>query len=80
MNIQTMLYGYRARANEDELNIMRKVCQAIKAVTEGHDAFVPLYDQADDEIRSIDIDIEGLRREQKWAEQNAKHKEDRPNA
>lgn len=80
MNIQTMLYGYRARASEDELNIMRKVCQAIKAATEGHDAFVPLYDQADDEIRSIDIDIEGLRREQKWAEQNAKYREDRPNA
>lgn len=80
MNIQTMLYGYRARASEDELNIMRKVCQSIKAATEGHDAFVTLYDQADDEIRSIDIDIEGLRREQKWAEQNAKHREDRPNA
>lgn len=80
MNIQTMLYGYRARASEDDLNEIRVVCEELLTIALSHSAFQPMANELEDEIESIDIDIEGLRREDRYAEQNAKYREDRPNA
>lgn len=80
MNISTMLLGHMARADEDKLNELRQVCRGIMSAVEGHDEFVLLYDEAEEQVRAIDCLIDDLRRENKWAEENAKYREDRPNA
>jgi hypothetical protein len=80
MNISTMLLGHMARADEDKLNDMRQVCQKIMVVTEGHDEFVLLYDEAEEQVRAIDYLIEDIRREERYAEETARYREDRPNA
>ena len=81
MNIQTMLLGHMARADEYKLNDMRQVCQKIMAVTEGYDEFVLLYDEAEEQVRAIDLLIDDLRREDAIAERNYELglKNDRPN-
>lgn len=75
-------HGYRARAamDEDDLNVMRDICGKCIVDIGGHPAFQRLLEMFEDEIKSIDTDIEGLRREDRYAEQNAKYREDRPNA
>lgn len=57
-----------------------QVCQKIMVVTEGCDEFVLLYDEAEEQVRAIDCLIDDLRREERYAEENAKYREDRPNA
>lgn len=81
MNISTMLLGHMARADEDKLNDMRQVCQKIMVVTEGYDEFVLLYDEAEEQVRAIDLLIDDLRREDAIAERNYELglKNDRPN-
>jgi hypothetical protein len=80
MKIQEMLYGWQARASEDELNQMRLKLTMMMLAAEGCDALNLIYDDLKDTISSIDTDIEGMRREERYAEQNAKYREDRPNA
>ncbi len=80
MNISTMLLGHMARADEDRLNRFRRVCHNIMDAVDGHDEFVLLYDEAEEQVRAIDCLIDDLRREERYAEENAKYREDRPNA
>lgn len=80
MKIQEMLYGWQARADEEEMNQMRLRLTMMMLAAEGCDALNLIYDDLKDTISSIDSDIEGLRREERYAEQNAKYREDRPNA
>ncbi len=80
MNIESMLLGHKARADEDKLNDMRQVCMKIMAVTEGYDEWFPLYNEAEEQIESIDIYIKWLRKEELILEENLKYREDRPNA
>lgn len=80
MNISTMLLGHMARADEDRLNRFRRVCRNIMDAVEGHDEFVLLYDEAQEQVRAIDCLIDDLRREDAIAESNARYREDRPNA
>ncbi len=80
MNISTMLLGHMARADEDKLNRLRKGCRALMASIEDYDEFVLLYDEAQEQVRAIDCLIDDIRREDAIAEQNAKYREDRPNA
>lgn len=80
MNIETMLLGHKARADEDRLNELRQDCVGIMALLEGKDAWALFYDEAKAQVEDIDGLIEGLRREDRYAEQNAKYREGRPNA
>ena len=75
-------YGYRAKAaiDEDDLNTMREICCNCLTQIGHHPAFQRLSEMFNDEIDSIDTDIEGLRREKQYTEENAKYREDRPNA
>jgi len=80
MNIESMLLGHKARADEDKLNDIRQDCQEMMAVIEGKDVWSPFYKELESQVDSIDIYIKWLRKEDEWAEQNAKYREDRPNA
>lgn len=81
MNISTMLLGHMARADEDKLNELRMVCNQIMDAVEGHEEFVLLYDEAEEQVRAIDCLIDDIRREDAIAEQNHKMelRDDRPN-
>ena len=80
MFIETMLLGHKAIAGEDKLESMRQVCKAIMRVTELKDEWVLLYNEAEQQVVKIEALIDDLRREDAIAEQNAKYREDRPNA
>lgn len=80
MSIESLFYGQFAIASEYELNVMRHIFRKMIAETEGHPAFHSLVDSFEKQIDNIDFHIENLRRESRIAEQNAKHREDRPNA
>lgn len=75
--------GYKATASlesyQDTRNRLQDALDALMPEYK-YDPLITLIDGIANEIDSIDIDIEGLRREQKWAEENAKYREDRPNA
>lgn len=80
MTIESMLHGHMARADEDGLNIIRKCCEEMINIAMMHPGFQPLIDQLEDQIAIADTNIEGLRREDRIAEQSARYREDRPNA
>ena len=83
MKIQEMLYGWFSTALEEEMVQMRATLEAMIDAAGSrpkHDPLALLMDDLIDTLDSIDTNIEGLRREQKLAEQNAKYREDRPNA
>lgn len=81
MNIVS--HGFRATASEAELEDTRARLQAALDVLlpeYKHDPLMLFIDKISGEIETLDIDIAGLRREDRIAEENAKYREDRPNA
>ena len=80
MQIKSMLHGHLAIADEDGLIEIRKACLDMAKVADIHSCFKPLFVQLWSQIDIIDSYIDSLHREDKYAEENAKYKEDRPNA
>lgn len=75
--------GYKATATLESYQDTRNRLQAaLDALLPEYryDPLMSLIDGIIDEINSIEIEINGIQREDKIADQNAKHREDRPNA
>ena len=78
------IQDWSATASEDEMVQMRATLESMinaAGARPKHDPLALLMDDLIDTLDGIDTNIEGLRREQQWAEQNhaMELKDDRPN-
>lgn len=80
MKITDLFITTTANASTEDLERWRDICNAIMTLTHNEPVFNPFNDNLQSAIDGLDIDIAGSRREDRIAEENAKYREDMPNA
>lgn len=80
MNINDIFITATPNASIEDMERWIEQCEAIQKIICRETVFNPFSDRLQDAIDALEINLEGARRTERMAEENAKYREDRPNA